>query len=121
MASVRITACTDCRLAIADRRFVGDAAAAATVYYYVVTAVDADGLESVRSASVSPVMDISEDGGGSSGCFISYAKMDVNRSGIRMFAVLGVSLALTICTVGHGLRRKGKNSFNIPSEIHRYL
>ena len=94
----------------------GDAAAAATVYYYVVTAVDADGLESVRSASVSPVMDISEDGGGSSGCFISYAKMDVNWSGIRMLAVLGVSLALTICTVGHGLRRKGKNSFNIPSE-----
>jgi hypothetical protein len=54
------------------------AAAVVTAYYYVVTAVDADGLESVHSASVSPIMDISGDGGsgsggsgGSAACFIS--------------------------------------------------
>jgi hypothetical protein len=67
-----------------------DAAAAATAYYYVVTSVDTDGLESVHSASVSPVMDISDDsgdddddsdsgggsegsGGGGGGCFINIA------------------------------------------------
>jgi hypothetical protein len=57
-----------------------DATAASTAYYYVVTAVDGDGLESVQSASVSPTMDIGDDGGGggsegsgggSGGCFIN--------------------------------------------------
>jgi hypothetical protein len=76
------------------------AAVTAPTYYYAVTSVDAEGDESIQSATVSPSPAAENSGnanstassGGGGGCFITTAK-SVSRSG-------GSYLALVLAMVG---------------------
>jgi hypothetical protein len=87
---------------VADTEFVDTGLTLGTRYYYVVRAVDALGVESVDSESVSIVIPVvaslsgsgSGGGGGGGGCFISSAQTSFNSDLMRSLALLGVMLIL---------------------------
>ena len=82
---------------ITDAGFTDDNVTIGTRYYYMVRSLDADGIESVDSDSVSivpsaPVTNLngSASGGGGGGCFISSVQKPFDSAAIQGLAFLGV-------------------------------
>jgi hypothetical protein len=100
--------------------FTDDHLAIGTRYYYVVRAVDADGVESVDSDSMSIVPSApatslsgitSSGGGGGGGCFISTTHMAFNPDLMRGLAILGfiaILWRLIFRIRAYGRRRKAQ-------------
>ncbi len=76
--------------------FTGEGVSPGTRYYYVIRAVDADGVESVDSQSVSVVPSAAATAlsgsasGGGGGCFISSAQKSFNRDVMRGVAIFPI-------------------------------
>ena len=108
--------------------FTDDNLAIGTRYYYVVRSVDADGIESVDSESVSIVPSspaaslsgIDSGSGGGGGCFISTTQMAFNPDIMRGLAILGLIAMmwrLIFRLRAYGLRRKAQGIRLRPSSI----
>jgi hypothetical protein len=93
---------------ITDAGFIDDNVTIETRYYYMVRSVDADGIESVDSDSVSivpsaPVTNLSgsDSGGGGGGCFISSVQKPFDSAAIQGLAFLGVIAFLWRLIITH--------------------